>query len=187
MRRAFKISIRIFIWLVLTSYVSLAQIRKDTWAKKIPSNNLQNLYRVDDSLQRSEQPSEQALQEVEQSGIKSVLNLRKSKEDVPPSGTHLVFMHVGMKAGTLSYNDLVAALKAINKAPKPVLVHCKYGADRTGCVVAAYNILNRHYSKEEAIEEMRSGGYNFHEKYYAGMFALLNFLDVDQLRKDVQK
>ena len=43
----------------------------------------------------------------------------------------------------------------------PVLVHCKHGADRTGCIVALYRIVFQSWSKEAAIDEMHNGGYGF--------------------------
>jgi len=187
MTKLFKTNAVVFVLLLAVCCKGYAQTRKDTWATKIPSSHLYNLYKVDDSLQRSEQPDKQAMQELAQTGVKSVLNLRKSKKDVQPKGIHLVLIHVGMKAGSISYDELVAALRAIEKAPKPVLVHCKHGADRTGCVVAAYCVIKHQYTKEEAIDELRNGGYNFHEKWYPNIIALLNSLDVEQLRKDVAK
>ena len=184
MHNTFKIGARIFIWIVFFCFQIKAQTQG---VKKIQSATLYNLYQVDDILQRAEQPGKKALKELAQTGVKSILNLRKIKKDHQAKGTRLLLLHVGMKAGSISYNDLVSALQAINKAPKPILVHCKYGADRTGCVVAAYNMLKHNYSKEEAINDLRNGGYGFHQKWYPNIIALLNTLDVAQLKKDVEK
>ena len=40
-------------------------------------------------------------------------------------------------------------------AKRPVFVHCKHGADRTGTMVAFYRILFEGWSKDEAIREMK--------------------------------
>jgi protein tyrosine/serine phosphatase len=53
-------------------------------------------------------------------------------------------------------DDHVAHFLAIvSQQPKPVYVHCRYGMNRTGVMVAAYRILIERVSDEEAIEEMQ--------------------------------
>ena len=53
-------------------------------------------------------------------------------------------------------DDHVAHFLAIlSQQPKPVYVHCRYGENRTGVMVAAYRMLVEGVSDEEAIEEMR--------------------------------
>jgi protein tyrosine/serine phosphatase len=53
-------------------------------------------------------------------------------------------------------DDHVAHFLAIvSQQPKPVYVHCRYGENRTGVMVAAYRVLIEGVSNEEAIEEMR--------------------------------
>lgn len=46
-------------------------------------------------------------------------------------------------------------LAIVSQQPKPVYVHCRYGENRTGVMVAAYRVLVEGVSIEEAIEEMR--------------------------------
>ena len=45
-------------------------------------------------------------------------------------------------------------LAIIQEAPKPVLISCRAGVDRTGVIAAAYRILVDGKSQEEAIKEM---------------------------------
>jgi protein tyrosine/serine phosphatase len=45
-------------------------------------------------------------------------------------------------------------LAIIQQAPKPVLISCRAGVDRTGVIAAAYRILVDGMSREEAIKEM---------------------------------
>lgn len=45
-------------------------------------------------------------------------------------------------------------LAIIQQAPKPVLISCRAGVDRTGVIAAAYRVLVDGESREEAIKEM---------------------------------
>lgn len=49
-----------------------------------------------------------------------------------------------------------------NNSGKPVFVHCRQGSDRTGVVVAAYQIEVAHCSKKLAIKEMHRFGYHWY-------------------------
>jgi protein tyrosine/serine phosphatase len=54
------------------------------------------------------------------------------------------------------FNSILAIIDA---APRPILIHCLQGHDRTGVVCAAYRITHG-WSLEDAIEEMDSYGFN---------------------------
>lgn len=172
--------------LVYTNTDAQTATRPANWAQKIEAINLHNLHKVDDNVYRAEQPNEQAMKELSKLGIKTILNLRYFKKDKQVPEANLTLVHYKIRPGSISYTDIVTALKEINKAPKPVLVHCKYGADRTGCIIAAYNIVKHNYSKEQAIDELKNGGYNYHAKAYPNIINLLNSLDIEKLKKDVE-
>ena len=50
--------------------------------------------------------------------------------------------------------DVARVLAIIQEAPKPVLVNCRAGVDRTGIVVAAYRVLVEGVGEKQAIAEM---------------------------------
>lgn len=54
---------------------------------------------------------------------------------------------------------LNAILGCINAVPKPVLVHCEHGQDRTGLVIAAYRVTACGWTKELAMDEALTYGY----------------------------
>lgn len=56
-----------------------------------------------------------------------------------------------------------AILNAIDKAPKPLLIHCTRGQDRTGVICAAYRVAECGWTIDEAIEEMED--YGFHDEW----------------------
>ena len=43
-----------------------------------------------------------------------------------------------------------------------VLIHCYHGSDRTGASVAMYRIIFENWSVNDALNEMKHGGYGFH-------------------------
>ena len=43
-----------------------------------------------------------------------------------------------------------------------VLVHCYHGSDRTGATIAMYRIIFENWSIEDAVKEMKQGGYGYH-------------------------
>ncbi len=155
--------------IVLASFnqaASQTEKRPSNWAVSIQSTNLKNLYRVSDELYRSEQPSEEAFVELSALGIKSSLNLRTTETDDELIGkTAIKPFLVAMDAGSFTDKEIITALRIIKSAPKPLLVHCHHGSDRTGVVVAMYRIVFQGWTKEDALNELLNGGYGFHSTY----------------------
>lgn len=112
------------------------------WLREI----LPNFYKVDDDLYRSNHPGKRMLKRARARGVRSVLSLRG-----PADNTHniierdaarqlgLELRFIKMRTTILPKRnallDLIAQLRAM---PKPILVHCKSGADRTGLAVTLY-------------------------------------------------
>jgi protein tyrosine/serine phosphatase len=127
---------------------------------------LQNLYQVSDSVFRSEQPDGTGFAWVGQKGIRSILNLREKHTDKDLEGkTELVNYSIQMRASRFTDQEVIEALRVLKEAPKPILVHCQHGADRTGVIIAMYRIVFQGWSKEKAIEEMENGGFHYHVQY----------------------
>lgn len=103
---------------------------------------------IPQELYRSAQlSSEQLEQKAQQYQLQSVLNLRGYnpteswfEEEMKVSNAHhLTHFDVSLSAGTVvSPKELQYILQLIDQAPKPLLVHCTDGADRTGLVLALY-------------------------------------------------
>lgn len=157
--------------------------RPKAWAQRVPSATLQNLYKVDDDIYRSEQPTRRGFEEIRDKGIRTIIDLRFGHSDAALiEGLDLVLIHVGMTAWDFSEDDIVRALKAIESAPKPVLIHCQYGSDRTGVVMAMYRIVYLNWPKEEALAEMKEGGFGFHW-IYLNIPSFIKRVDVARIRK----
>ena len=137
--------------------------RDSRWAEPVRAEGLPNLYRVDSEVYRSGQPEGEGLRSAENLGIKTVLSLRSPNRDaaLDKSGD-LLLRNVPMHSWNTHDEDIISALRIIHDAPKPILVHCRHGADRTGLIMAMYRMVFQGWTKEQAKEEMLEGGYGFH-------------------------
>ncbi len=155
-------------------------------AEKIALEGFSNLWRISDSVYRSEQPGKREMRGLEKFGIKTVLNLRNYHSDNDEAkGTALVLEHLTMNAGEINEQDILLTMKIIRTAKKPVLIHCLHGSDRTGCMVASYRIIFQNWSKDDAIKELRNPAFGYHEKWFPNIMETLKSLDVIKFRKEL--
>lgn len=111
-----------------------------------------NLHAVTEgTVYRSAQMSDATLaRTIEDKGIKSIMNLRGEKPDsrwfqkeMAVARAHGV-LHLEHKLSALEEvptGELEEILAVMDRAPKPLLVHCEGGSDRTGLVAAAWGLL----------------------------------------------
>lgn len=152
------------------------------WEVYLPVNNF---HQVDADLYRSGQPQKEGMKYLEDKGFKTIINLRNVIDDKQEiKGTNLVQVRIPMRAKKVSYEDIVTTMCAIETAEKPVLIHCLHGSDRTGCMVAAYRMMNG-MSKADAIAEFEEAKYGYNKKLFPNILTLLESIDPDKLRKDV--
>jgi DSP-PTPase phosphatase fused to NAD+ Kinase len=119
------------------------------------------------ALWRGETPSHADAQWLVDHGVRTVVSLqldvRPSFESVHPGPgvvRSVTYFRVRDFAATqvLTHrhiDDHVAEVLAIiQEAPKPVLISCRAGVDRTGIIAAAYRVLVDGMSRQRAIKEM---------------------------------
>lgn len=156
--------------------------------KKIEAKHFKNLYKVDNDLYRSEQPSKKGFKDTEVMGVKTVLNLRRLWNNTKKAKNfNFNLVNLPLKAKLLNEDDIVKALSIIQNSEKPVLVHCWHGSDRTGAVVAAYRIVFNNWSKEDAIAEFKIKDLGYHYRMYPNLLVLLNDLDVEKIKTELAK
>ncbi len=183
----FKKTSLLFSFILLATILFAQEKRPENWAVRVNNFAFKNLYRLNDSIFRSEQPNEKGFKVLDSLKIKSILSLRSSYKDSKLSGkTVFEFYQVGMSADSFSDNEIIEALKIIKKSPKPLLIHCVHGADRTGVVIAMYRIIYNAWSKEEALKEMKKGDFNFH-KVYQNIIDYIKNVDIEDIKKKVTK
>jgi tyrosine-protein phosphatase SIW14 len=127
---------------------------------------MSTFYQVDAEVWRGPRPEAADIPLV-LSKFKSVLDLEGIDEDIQEQN-ELVSLRV--LAGDISdweiYSPVLGftlvklnnILDALSLAPKPCLVHCLHGQDRTGIVIAAYQV-RRGWTKEAAMAEAKKYGY----------------------------
>jgi protein tyrosine/serine phosphatase len=177
----------IFYLFFITTMLFAQETRPDNWAKRVNNFAFKNLYRLNDSIYRSEQPDEKGFKVIDSLKIKSVLSLRSSYKDAKLTGKSIFNLYqVGMAADSFTDEEIIKALQIIRNSPKPLLIHCVHGADRTGVVVAMYRILFNGFTKEQAIDEMKNGDYNFH-KVYQNIPDYIKKADIEYIKNKVNK
>ena len=168
----------------MTLSAGLATERDSKWAAKVEQTGLPNLHRVSERLYRCAQPTTEGMKAAEKLGIKTVINLRgfnSDKDEV--KGTNLKTEHIRFNTWDVDEEDVVRFLQIVaNTNSGPFLIHCKHGADRTGTMVAIYRMAMQGWKKDEAIKEMKEGGYGYH-KIWTNLIRYLNKVDVEALKR----
>lgn len=156
------------------------------WAQAMMVAGLPNLHQVTPNLYRSAQPTREGMQQLKGMGIKAVISLRTFHNDAEElAGIEGVrHFQIHMKTWHAEKQDAVRFLKLVaDPANQPVLVHCEFGADRTGMMCAVYRMAVQGWTKEQAIQEMTDGGFGFHE-VWANLKVWLDTLEVQGLRRE---
>jgi hypothetical protein len=172
--------------------------RPATWATPVAANpGLPNLYRVNTSLYRSAQPTQDgfaflgahvSLSNADRP-IKTVVSLRAFDDDKPlvPETSGLRLEQIRFKTWHPEEEDVVKFLRiATTPSLQPVLVHCQHGSDRTGTMVAIYRIAYEGWTKAQATDEMINGGFGFHPMWQ-NLLRYIDELDINAIKEQVDK
>jgi protein tyrosine/serine phosphatase len=136
-------------------------------AFKVQSANtaqaLPNFAKVSEALFRSGQPTQQGVARLKSDNVRTILKLDSQDPQesswADAEGIRLEPLLMPSNASP-SYEQIDQALAFINNtANQPVDVHCHYGKDRTGAVVAAYRVTVQGMSVDQAAAEAKSFGY----------------------------
>jgi protein tyrosine phosphatase (PTP) superfamily phosphohydrolase (DUF442 family) len=154
------------------------------WARPLEVAGLPNLHRVSKDVYRCAQPIGQGMQNLGALGIKTVVNLRSSHSDAALlDGVAVRYEPIPMKAWHPEDDEIVRFLRIVGDPQRvPVLVHCQHGADRTGTMCAVYRIAVQGWSKEEALREMKEGGFGFHG-IWQNLVRYINSLDIERIKR----
>jgi protein tyrosine/serine phosphatase len=127
---------------------------------------LENFARVNPTLYRGGQPTEEGLRQLRAMGVKTVIDFRShhsTKKQVEAAGMTALEIPLKADLGSVPPGDeeLQAFFKAVlDPARQPVYIHCAFGKDRTGTMAAVYRLEIDGWTPEEAMQEMEAFGYH---------------------------
>jgi tyrosine-protein phosphatase SIW14 len=137
-------------------------------AKKISIPGVHNAGEVTEHLYRGAQPILGELPELRKLGITTVVDLRaefpstaeQERLQVEALGMRFVRIPIDGFSNPRS-SDLAAFFRLLHDSPpETIFVHCQFGKDRTGVMVAAYRIAVEHWTSDQALSEMFAFGFN---------------------------
>jgi len=134
------------------------------------SHGIPNFTAVSPGIYRGGQPDEEGWAYLKKLGVKTVIKLNYEYEGSDREAAELGMTIVDASMPPSNYADFYrtppaekirTALQILrDEGTHPVYVHCLHGQDRTGLVVGIYRVLQEHYTKEKAYQEMLDN--NFH-------------------------
>jgi protein tyrosine phosphatase (PTP) superfamily phosphohydrolase (DUF442 family) len=159
--------------------------RPASWAKPLTASGIENFFQVTTNLYRGAQPTAEGMKQLQARGIKTVINLRayhSDKDEV--AGTGLNSVRFESEPWDADEKDVVRFLQVVADTNNlPAFVHCQRGADRTGMMCAMYRICIGGWTKADAIEEMKEGGFGFNPAW-RNLVRLIEKADVEKLKRE---
>jgi tyrosine-protein phosphatase SIW14 len=153
---------------------SIANASYGAPAEKLKIAGVPNAGKISDVLFRGAQPSPQGLVELKKLGVTTVVDLRGNRgpvnrERAQAESLGMRFIDIPVNGWSAPSNAQVAEfLKLFQQDPtQKVFVHCYYGRDRTGVMVAAYRMAQQNWTSDQAIAEMDSFGFRYY--FYPSM------------------
>lgn len=143
---------------------------RDSNPTRITDEDICNFHRVDADLYRGGRPRPSAFPKLAEFGIRTIINLEEPEyaerekaavealnQDLSPE-QRIDFISfpidpTEIAAEGIPHEALQELFRLIQQARKPVFIHCFYGKDRTGTIVAIYRMLRREKSYPEALDE----------------------------------
>jgi protein tyrosine/serine phosphatase len=163
-----------------------APLRPTTWAQPVTIPGVANCYQVTTNLYRGAQPTAAGVKALQAHGIKSIINLRTFHSDANKlRDTPLASLHLRTEPWHAEVEDTVAFLRFMSDTNHlPAFVHCQRGADRTGIECAMYRLVVCGWKKDDALAEMRDGGFHF-ASVWKNLTNYLAHADVEKIQHAV--
>jgi len=133
-------------------------------APRITLIGVGNFGEVTPTLYRGGQPKPAGFEGLAKMGINIVVDVRLSGRDKERKGVEklgMQFVEIPWHCLVPKDETFVRFLTLLRQNPdKKVFVHCRYGDDRTGMMIAAYRMAVEGWTPEEARKEMQKFGFH---------------------------
>jgi tyrosine-protein phosphatase SIW14 len=150
----------------------------DDAKKRTPSDDprlvdLPNFGYVTDTLSRGAQPGPEGFDSLRRFGVQTVVDFRSEQGQIDAERQRVEalgmrFVSIPWKAEDIPDDrQVITFLDLIRDNPnKKLFVHCEAGHDRTGVMIAVFRMAIQHWTRKQALAEMRvfgfrSGWYHF--------------------------
>ena len=138
--------------------------RPQDWGSLVSQTH--NFYQISNDVYRSEQPDTAMISELKNHQIRTIINLRaKDADSLVFKNENFNLVHIPINTWAIDRQDLLEVMQHIKIAKQNdqrVLLHCYHGSDRTGASVAMYRIIFENWAIDDAVKEMKQGGYGYH-------------------------
>ncbi|HEY3999856.1 MAG TPA: dual specificity protein phosphatase family protein [Candidatus Xenobia bacterium] len=118
---------------------------------------LRDFGKVSETIYRGGPPHAEGLPYLKKLGIKTIIDLRLIRTDRRVlKGSGFQYVRIPFFAWYPRKIDVLHFLKVVSDpANCPVYVHCDYGADRVGVMIACYRMVEQHWPRDVAMKEYR--------------------------------
>ena len=137
---------------------------RHTFGRRISPSGVPNAGEVTPNLYRGAQPTPEGFRQLKEMGIDIVVDFRMTDKDKEKREvTQLGMQYVAIPWHCYFPKDKVVAQFLIllrENRGKKIFVHCRYGDDRTGMMIAAHRMADEGWMADEARKEMDAFGYD---------------------------
>lgn len=137
--------------------------------------DLPNFHEVHSFLYRGGRPTEEGLKKLKAMGVKTIIDLRASSQEVEPEAA--IAKRLGFRTINLpmtaqpptpkEIHSFITTVEEAKSSDSSVFVHCMHGSDRTGCIVGIWRVTHDGWDYDRAYQEMR-------KYYFSPKFTLLS-------------
>jgi protein tyrosine/serine phosphatase len=146
-------------------------------AQRLTLPGVHNVGKVSEFLYRGSRPNEQGFSALKKLGVGTVVNLEgfwangNERREVESLGMRYVNIPLGgwstpSPAAVAQFLELVR-----DNADQKIFVHCRFGDDRTGVMIATYRMWRQNWTPEQALAEMHA--FHYHSTWHPGLAKLV--------------
>ncbi|MGA8145690.1 MAG: dual specificity protein phosphatase family protein [Candidatus Acidiferrales bacterium] len=140
---------------------------RHNFGQRLSLPGVPNFGEITPNLFRGAQPSREGVDALAKMGVGIVINLRgdrdSEREEVSKVG--MLYISIPSHCSHMASEDIATVLHVLRDNPgKKIFIHCQFGVDRTGMVVAAYRMAEQGWTAGESLREMEAFGYTLKHK-----------------------